>query len=468
VFLEFGKCIHFCCILCVFIVVDSPRKSMTSRLSEMRSLMITPTDSTANLSLAPSTNLTVASSSACTASTTMMQAPRESRSAEALCTACGEHPQVNFNGAGAGQQSMWKSSDSSSSRCDLDNCLDNISLVHCPDESIPQKAHVSPAHRNNPLSQQNQPLQIAKPLPSAMERCLSCMSKLGQQGTQDILSPSWTMDLNSLSNSTGAGNGGSSNGHSGNSMGVALPQGSIGSGNSDRLSISSHGSSGGGGGGGGCGPNGGEFYGNYDTPRSVLVAEMRRGNSNNGRCNTPPGVFQGGNGASNCHFSSTSGQQQPGHTGQPSCGSPYRRPPVSSCGLSNGQATAAAPGGSNNIIGCGVGNCHCQRGPVGVVVGVNNSHIYYNSVAEQQHTNNKSHKAPNLHPGHLPGPYENYDFPRCVQPPPQGAHSLNSYPSYSGESVVSGCVGSNGPSSIDWTKVRIYYICSLPYTLDAL
>jgi hypothetical protein len=428
---------------------------MTSRLSEMRSLMISPAESTANLSLAPSTNLSIMSTATATsnASTnssssiimgtgsggggqpqmmqTIMQAPRESRSAEALCSACAE-----VNGVPAGNcGQMWMSSDSSSSRCDLDAFGDNTSLVHCPDENIMKVQHqqqLSPARHNiNPLA--GQPLQIAKPLPSAMERCLSCMSKLGQQGQQDILSPSWTMDLNSLGSSAASGNNGGSNGNAGHPSSVPLPQGSIGSGNSDRLSISSHGSGSGGGGGGGNG--GGEFYGNYDTPRSVLVAEQMRRTSN-GR-NTPPGHFQQGGGGNGCHFNNT------GHQGQ---SSPYRRP-------------CNNPGGGNNVMGCG-GNCHCRQS-----VGVNNSHIYYNSVAEQQLSSKAMKGAPGAgginHHAVAGGPYENYDFPRCVQSQPAQPHSLNSYPSYPGESLGGGnsssssvCVGGGGASSIDWTKVR--------------
>lgn len=108
--------------------------------------------------------------------------------------------------------------------------------IHCPsmdtfssrtDSVVDAMSH---CHSASPMGQ--------PPQASAMERCISCTSKLGQAGAAqasagDLLKPSWTMDL-SLNN--------------GNEGGLC---------NADRISLSSHGSS-------GC-----EFY--YDTPRGAMI-----------------------------------------------------------------------------------------------------------------------------------------------------------------------------------------------------
>ncbi|CAL8106892.1 unnamed protein product [Orchesella dallaii] len=403
-------------------VTDSPRKSL-SRLSELRSAAqnepsITPV-------AIPVANMAINSA--------ISPTPRESRSAEALCNACND----NITGQTG---SMWMSSEASS-RCDLDSC-DNISVISPEDaaSNLHDQTHGHPKHPASPARTpaQGQPLQIAKPLPSSMERCLSCMSKLGQQG-QDILSPSWTMDLNvsSAPNNTTAPPPLSSVNNG--------PQGSIGSGNSDRLSISSHGSSGG----------VTEYY--YDTPRSVLVAEARRNAA--ARASTPPGVFQNGqmmhaNGScsSSSHYSS--GTTQPSANG---CSSPYRNPrnnQLTSHGCAaNGFAPPVAGQQGAATATCPTG-CHCQSHPRVMnssAAGHGNSPIYYNGVAEQ-----KAHggKPPiNLHSSsasHV-GPYENYDFPRCTHPisfPPSVNHSCSCCP---GEhsAATSTCGHSNG---IDWSK----------------
>lgn len=327
---------------------------------------------------------------------TMSPTPRESRSAEALCNAC------NDNIIGQPSGSMWMSSEASS-RCDLDSC-DNISVI-CPEDVHHLPEHASHAQAKHPASparhpSQGQPLQIAKPMPSSMERCLSCMSKLGQQG-QDILSPSWTMDLNVTSTAPPLSSASTSNGL----------QGSIGSGNSDRLSISSHGSSGG----------VTEYY--YDTPRSVLVAEARRNAAV--RAATPTGIYQN---SQMVHASSTScntTSHYPSSNGSGgSCSSPYRNPRSNHGGCSaNGFASSVTvQQGACTAASCPSG-CHCQahqRVMSSSVTGLGNSPIYYNGVAEQ-----KAHggKPPiNLHlttasgSNGGAGPYENYDFPRCTHP----------------------------------------------------
>ncbi|OXA52055.1 Protein Dok-7 [Folsomia candida] len=439
-------------------VTDSPRKSMSSRLSEMRTLSSMPChESSANISVINMNQPAPSSSSS--SSSTIPCAPRESWSAEALCSACSSAGEMNHQQANH-QSQIW-----SDSRCELlDNC-DSISM--CPAAGgVDESSHHH--HPNNyppssssartvtvgPHSPARNPagtaLQIAKPLPSAMERCLSCMSKLGQQ--TDILSPSWTMDLNvsAASASMGGGGGGTANLPS-SSTGL---QGSIGSGNSDRLSISSHGSGSGVGVGGG-GPA--EYY--YDTPRSVLVAEMRR----NARSNTPPGMFQ--NGSSNqmsnpCH---NGGQtQQGGITSTAVCASPCRGP--RNHNISIAPQPQPCPNQSyNGAAVCVLGNCHCQQQP-SVMGGQQQSgggggHIYYNGVAEQKSLGgNKTHPPQpiNLHMAGAttggPGPYENYDFPRCVPPPAQNP-GLGCYPYSEGASTSGiGLNGTSSMSSIDWNK----------------
>lgn len=300
------------------------------------------------------------------------------------------------------------------------------------------KHPASPAR--NPA--QGQPLQIAKPMPSSMERCLSCMSKLGQQGQDNILSPSWTMDLTvtappATNNGAPVLNNGSN---------------SLGSGNSDRLSISSHGSSGG----------VTEYY--YDTPRSVLVAEARRNAA--ARASTPPGIFQNGQqqpmvisgGAPGCNTNSH--YQGSNGSGGGGCSSPYRNPRnVHGCANGFGVQQQGAP--------CPAG-CHCHNHPQRVMNSsaaaappsgsapghVGNSPIYYNGVAEQ-----KAHggKPPiNLHSSGsstAPGPYENYDFPRCTT-----THPLSFPPGNHSSAAACGCCPGEHSScahsaGIDWNKV---------------
>ncbi len=342
---------------------------------------------------------------------------------------------------------MWMSSEASS-RCDLDSC-DNISVTSPEDLATlhEQNAHAHVKHPASPARNlaHGQPLQIAKPMPSSMERCLSCMSKLGQQG-QDILSPSWTMDLNvtSTGNTTVAQPLASTSTTNG-------PQGSIGSANSDRLSISSHGSSGG----------VTEYY--YDTPRSVIVAEARRTAA--ARSSTPPGVFQNGqmahasgsgNGSIN-NGSSGSASHYPGSNGSGGgCSSPYRNPRSNHGGCStNGYASSVAgQQGATTASACPSG-CHCQshqRVMSSSVSGHGNSPIYYNGVAEQ-----KAHggKPPiNLHPvsggsNGAHGPYENYDFPRSIHPMSFSHTAPHAGGCYPGEHTS--CSHSGG---IDWSKVQ--------------
>jgi len=216
---------------------------------------------------------------------------------------------------------------------------------------------------------------------------MSCMSKLGQSG--DVLSPSWTMELCGSNHN-----------------------------NSDRISLSSHGSSGGG------LMNETNFC--YDTPRSVL-AELRRTSSS--RSHTPPGgVF--------C----SNGSQQPCNATNYHC-SPCR----------NNNA-----GGRNATISNSCG-CKSHGGPVG------SSPIYYNGVAEQKAHGSGTKTPNNLHNG-APNPYENYDYPRCIVQPPMVSSGSNNSGSCC-ENNVPSSTHSGGSGSIDWAKVR-FRSCCLIYLME--
>lgn len=314
-------CSRFCTVL------DSPRKSLgaSSRFSEVRSTHHAELSSNCN-------------GNGNQYKGTLSPTPRESRSAEELCAAA-----EDSNGTASG---LWMASDTSS-RSDIDNC-DNRSTCQIPNHQP----------SSSPVKQ-----TVGKPLPSSMERCLSCMSKLGQGNVYDILSPSWTMDLSTNS---------------------ACHNTSLGSGNSDRLSISSHGSHGSGG-------AAVDFC--YDTPRSVLVNEIRRGH----RSSTPPAQHN----CTTCH-----GRTCVTVSGR-SCESPQRN------------AT-----GRNGCAAQAHMNCLCQHHhpqQVGTAAGP----IYY-SIPEQPSKQ---------------GPFENYDVPRSAL---LHASRMN---------CCSGSCASNGTSSIEWSKV---------------
>ena len=362
-----------------------------NRFWESRTMSPPTTDTFSNISI-NTTNISMNMMS------TNSPTPRESRSAEELCLAPEGPTSISTN-------SFWMTSDSSS-RCDLDSC-DNLSVI-----APSQIGHV---HHNCPAASPTrnpQHQQVPKPLPSAMERCLSCMSKLGQGGQlsgPDVLRPSWTMDLTSNSSPQEPGN-------------------------CDRLSLSSHGSSSGGG--------VTEYY--YDTPRSVLVGDMRRGATC--RAHTPPAPLGQNNGQMSYHGY---GNCPVSPHARPNCESPQRR--------------------NESPNGYRLGQC-------GVSGPVPGTPIYYN-IPEQLPPQKSSSAVTgsgssrgsiNLTP-HNSGPYENYDFPRVAPPVTINPGSGLAGQSQSGSSQGSCCNGNcNGAShltnaNIDWNKVGFLHTLRRKY-----